>query len=66
MKENFWHQKWERGDIAFHESEVNPFLIEHFEKLNLSKDSRVFLPLCGKTHDVIPIPKSFYLNSIRL
>jgi len=52
MKENFWHQKWERGDIAFHESEVNPFLIEHFEKLNLPKDSRVFLPLCGKTRDV--------------
>jgi thiopurine S-methyltransferase len=52
MKANFWHQKWERGDIAFHESEVNPFLIAHFEKLNLSKDSRVFLPLCGKTRDV--------------
>lgn len=26
MKANFWHQKWERDDIAFHESEVNPFL----------------------------------------
>jgi len=52
MKASFWHQKWERGDIAFHESEVNPFLIEHFEKLNLPKDSRVFLPLCGKTRDV--------------
>lgn len=52
MEENFWHQKWERGDIAFHESEANPFLIEHFKKLNLPKDSRVFLPLCGKTRDV--------------
>ena len=52
MEANFWHQKWERGDIAFHESEVNPFLIEHFAKLNLPKDSRVFLPLCGKTRDV--------------
>ena len=27
MKENFWHQKWELGDIAFHENKVNPFLI---------------------------------------
>ena len=52
MKANFWHQKWERGDIAFHESEANPFLIEHFKKLNLPKDSRVFLPLCGKTRDI--------------
>ena len=52
MKEEFWHQKWKLGDIAFHESEVNPFLIEHFEKLNLQKDSRIFLPLCGKTRDI--------------
>lgn len=51
MKANFWHQKWEQGDIGFHESAVNPLLIEHFEKLNLAKGSRVFLPLCGKTRD---------------
>ncbi|MGZ4994897.1 MAG: thiopurine S-methyltransferase [Methylobacter sp.] len=51
MEASYWHQKWERGDIAFHESETNPFLIEHFEKLNPAKGSRVFLPLCGKTRD---------------
>ena len=26
-------------------------LIEHFEALNLTKGSRIFLPLCGKTRD---------------
>lgn len=51
MNASFWHQKWERGDIGFHKSEANPLLIEHFEKLNLAKDSRVFLPLCGKSRD---------------
>jgi len=51
MEASFWHQKWESGEIAFHESEVNPFLVTHFEKLNLAKGSRVFLPLCGKTRD---------------
>lgn len=51
MEASFWHQKWERGDIGFHKGEVNPLLIEHFEKLNLAKGSRVFLPLCGKTRD---------------
>lgn len=51
MEASFWHQKWERGEIAFHESEANPFLVAHFENLNLAKDSRVFLPLCGKTRD---------------
>jgi len=52
MEASFWHQKWERGEIAFHQSEANPFLLAHFEKLNLAKNSRVFLPLCGKTRDI--------------
>lgn len=52
MNASFWHQKWEQGDIAFHESEVNTLLIKHCKKLNLSKGSRVFLPLCGKTRDI--------------
>lgn len=52
MEASFWLQKWERGDIAFHESEANPFLVEHFAKLNPAKGSRVFLPLCGKTRDL--------------
>lgn len=52
MEANFWHQKWERGDIAFHESEANPLLVEHFEELNLAQGSRIFLPLCGKTRDI--------------
>ncbi|SDY12580.1 thiopurine S-methyltransferase [Collimonas sp. OK242] len=52
MEASFWHQKWERGDIKFHENETNPLLIQHFGKLNLANGSRVFLPLCGKTRDI--------------
>ena len=51
MEASYWHQKWEQKDIGFHESEVNPLLIKHFAELNLPKGSRIFLPLCGKTHD---------------
>ena len=51
MKASFWHEKWNNGEIAFHESEANPLLIEHFKKLDLVKGNRVFLPLCGKTRD---------------
>lgn len=51
MEASFWHQRWEKGDIGFHKSEANALLVEHFEKLNLAKGSRVFLPLCGKTRD---------------
>ena len=51
MEASFWHQKWERGEIGFHENEANPMLTEHFKELNLVKGSRIFLPLCGKTRD---------------
>ncbi len=49
MDANFWHQRWEQNDIAFHEREANPLLVKYFDLLSLSKGGRVFLPLCGKT-----------------
>ena len=52
MEAGFWHQKWERGEIGFHESETNPLLIHHFDKLRTQAGGRVFLPLCGKTRDI--------------
>lgn len=52
MEANYWRQRWERGEIGFHESEVNPALVEHLNRLNLAKGARLFLPLCGKTLDI--------------
>jgi thiopurine S-methyltransferase len=52
MEAGFWHQKWQRGEIAFHQNQANPLLVAHFEKLNLVNGHRVFLPLCGKTLDI--------------
>lgn len=52
MDKNFWLQKWEKNEIAFHESEANPVLVKYFERLSLAKGSRVFVPLCGKTLDI--------------
>jgi thiopurine S-methyltransferase len=49
MDATFWHQRWELNEIAFHEREANPLLVKYFDLLSLSKGSRVFLPLCGKT-----------------
>lgn len=52
MDANFWIQKWENNEIAFHEGEANPFLVKHFSGLPISPNSRVFVPLCGKTLDI--------------
>jgi thiopurine S-methyltransferase len=52
MDQSFWHQRWEKNEIAFHESEANPLLVKHVNELSLAKGGRVFVPLCGKTRDI--------------
>jgi len=52
MEKSFWHQKWEKNEIAFHERETNPLLVKYFNKLSLENGARVFLPLCGKSLDI--------------
>ncbi|MEM9769787.1 MAG: thiopurine S-methyltransferase [Cyanobacteria bacterium P01_D01_bin.71] len=52
MNANFWQQKWQTNNIAFHKSEAHPLLVKHFSQLNRPPNSRVFLPLCGKTLDI--------------
>ncbi len=52
MEPDFWHQKWEANVIGFHKDEANPLLVSNIEALVLSKGSRVFVPLCGKTLDI--------------
>jgi thiopurine S-methyltransferase len=52
MDANFWRQRWELNEIAFHEPEANPALVQHWSALGLQPGSRVFVPLCGKTLDI--------------
>ncbi len=52
MDTNFWHKKWKNNEIGFHKSEANPILVAYFKELSLAKNSRVFIPLCGKTRDI--------------
>ncbi|HET8722394.1 MAG TPA: thiopurine S-methyltransferase [Nitrospira sp.] len=52
MDPNFWHQRWEKNEIAFHEGKPNQLLVAHFQELSLAKGRRIFLPLCGKTRDI--------------
>ena len=52
MDASFWHQKWEKNEIAFHQSEANPLMVKYFSELSLAEGSRIFIPLCGKTHDI--------------
>ena len=52
MDASFWRERWERNEIAFHQSKTNPLLATYFGGLSLPKGDRVFVPLCGKTFDI--------------
>lgn len=52
MDPDFWHNRWETGQTGFHQGKPNAFLVDHLNALNLPDGARIFLPLCGKTHDI--------------
>ena len=53
MNSEFWQQRWQEGRIGFHKSDVNPELIKYFSNLALPIGSRVLVPLCGKSVDMV-------------
>lgn len=52
MEREFWLERWERNEIAFHEGEANAFLVRYIPTLNQQPGATVFVPLCGKTRDI--------------
>jgi thiopurine S-methyltransferase len=52
MDEEFWRERWERQEIAFHRGEVNPRLGEFWDHLGLGRGDPVLVPLCGKSEDM--------------
>ena len=52
MDHGFWHRRWKKNEIGFHEGTVNAYLREHWPDLALDGSETVFVPLCGKAHDL--------------
>lgn len=53
MQPAFWHKRWHAGQIGFHQSAVDRHLKTHWPDLGLASDSLVFVPLCGKSLDLL-------------
>ncbi|MDG3088017.1 thiopurine S-methyltransferase [Vibrio hannami] len=49
----FWHNKWASNKIGFHLEDVNPLLTEYWPIVNAAREDKVFVPLCGKTEDLV-------------
>jgi len=48
-----WNQRWENNQIGFHEAQANPYLTEFLPQFKLSPESCIFVPLCGKSQDLL-------------
>jgi len=52
MEHEFWHERWSKKEIGFHEGTVNQYLYDHWPELSGGGTESVFVPLCGKAHDM--------------
>jgi len=53
MEKEFWEQRWQNNQLGWHLPVVHPSLVSHFHRFKLTAGDRVFVPLCGKSHDMI-------------
>ena len=50
MNNSDWLQRWKNAETGFHQPVVNEYLIKYWDRL---AGSTVFIPLCGKTLDIL-------------
>lgn len=53
MEHAFWKSGWDEGRIGFHQHAVNPYLQRFWPRLNAAPGAEVFVPLCGKSLDML-------------
>lgn len=53
MDPSFWHERWARAEIGFHQHDINVHLQQFWGRLKVPAGQRVFAPLCGKSRDLL-------------
>ena len=53
MDASYWHEKWAEDRIGFHQDRPNRRLVEHWPALDLAPGTPVFVPLAGKSLDML-------------
>ena len=53
MDPKFWQERWQRAEIGFHQSSPNNLLLKYWPQLNIPNGALVFVPLCGKSLDML-------------
>ncbi|MBI5637237.1 MAG: thiopurine S-methyltransferase [Nitrospinae bacterium] len=53
MEPDFWHQRWQENQIGFHQETINAHLQAFWPGLGVPPGAAVFVPLCGKSFDML-------------
>ncbi|RAP38470.1 thiopurine S-methyltransferase [Legionella quinlivanii] len=61
MDKNYWEEKWQARDIGFNQQQPNKLMQRYFPSLNLAPGSRIFVPLCGQSVDMLWLSEQDYL-----
>ena len=60
MDTPFWLEKWQQGQIGFHQAKVNEYLLRHWQSMGVPDSATVFVPLCGKSLDMLWLREQGY------
>jgi thiopurine S-methyltransferase len=53
MDTEFWHERWQKHEIAFHQGAANDLLKAHWARIGVPAGAEVFVPLSGKSLDMV-------------
>lgn len=53
MDAEFWRQRWQDNQIGFHQDRPTPLLQKHWAAVGAAPGCRVFVPLAGKSRDML-------------
>ncbi len=67
METNFWKERWENGEIGFHQNEFSPYLEKHWNKLSIDAGTRIFVPMAGKSSDMLWfVQQGYFVTGVEL
>lgn len=53
MHPDFWLQRWHDNQIGFHQDKPTPLLLKHWPAIGMPVGATVFVPLAGKSLDMV-------------
>jgi thiopurine S-methyltransferase len=53
MQKDFWLERWQQGQIGFHQDRINDYLTRHFARTGAQPGGTVLVTLCGKSLDML-------------